>query len=220
MKHKILVAAAAALACIGAAAPVHADETKTIAEIASSDPQFSTLVAALKAADLVSPFDACSDAKTTVFAPTNDAFAAAIKALGTTAEKLLADKAMLTSILTYHVVAGEVEAAKVVTLSKATTLNGADIAIATTGGKVVLNGKVNVVATDVKACNGIIHVIDAVLVPPATPTMPVTGLDSGDLAVIAAGLVAMGGALMFGVRRRIAAEACRAPQPSTTTVRV
>jgi uncharacterized surface protein with fasciclin (FAS1) repeats len=181
MKTTFLIAAAAALACIGAAAPAHADETKTIAEIASSDPQFSTLVAALKAADLVGPFDACTDAKTTVFAPTNDAFAAAIKALGTTPEKLLADKATLTSILTYHVVAGEVNAAKVVTLSKATTLNGADIAIKTTGGKVVLNDKVNVVATDVKACNGIIHVIDAVLVPPAKPMMPATGVDSGDL---------------------------------------
>jgi LPXTG-motif cell wall-anchored protein len=194
MKTKFLIAAAAALACIGAAAPAHADETQTIAEIASSDPQFSTLVAALKAADLVGPFDSCTDAKTTVFA--------AIKALGTTPEKLLADKATLTSILTYHVVAGEVDAAKVVTLSKATTLNGADITIKTTGGKVVLNDKVNVVATDVKACNGIIHVIDAVLVPPAKPMMPATGVDSGDLAGIAAGLVAVGGALTLGLRRR------------------
>lgn len=202
MKTKFLIAAAAALACIGAAAPAHADETQTIAEIASSDPQFSTLVAALKAADLAGPFDACTDAKTTVFAPTNDAFAAAIEALGTTPEKLLADKATLTSILTYHVVSGEVDAAKVVTLSKATTLNGADIAIETTGGKVVLNDTVNVVATDVKACNGIIHVIDAVLVPPAKPTMPVTGLDAGELAALAAGLVVVGGALTAGLRRR------------------
>jgi LPXTG-motif cell wall-anchored protein len=100
------------------------------------------------------------------------------------------------------VVAGEVDAAKVVTLSKATTLNGADITIKTTGGKVVLNDKVNVVATDVKACNGIIHVIDAVLVPPAKPMMPATGVDSGDLAGIAAGLVAVGGALTLGLRRR------------------
>ena len=186
----------------------HADESKTIAEIASSDPQFSTLVAALKAADLVGPFDSCSDAKTTVFAPTNDAFAAAIKALGTTPEALLANKALLTSILTYHVVAGEVDAAKVVTLSKATTLNGADVTIKVVGGKVVLNNKVNVVATDVRACNGIIHVIDAVLVPPAAPmTMPATGSNSGELAAVAAVLVAIGGALMFGVRRRVGAAA-------------
>jgi LPXTG-motif cell wall-anchored protein len=103
---------------------------------------------------------------------------------------------------TVGVVAGEVDAAKVVTLSKATTLNGADITIKTTGVKVVLNDKVNVVATDVKACNGIIHVIDAVLVPPAKPMMPATGVDSGDLAGIAAGLVAVGGALTLGLRRR------------------
>ena len=208
MKKKLMLAAVAALACVGMATPAHADESKTIAEIASSDPQFSTLVAALKAADLVGPFDSCSDAKTTVFAPTNDAFAAAIKALGTTPEALLANKALLTSILTYHVVAGEVDAAKVVTLSKATTLNGADVTIKVVGGKVVLNNKVNVVATDVRACNGIIHVIDAVLVPPAAPmTMPATGSNSGELAAIAGGLVALGGALMFGVRRRVGAAA-------------
>jgi LPXTG-motif cell wall-anchored protein len=106
------------------------------------------------------------------------------------------------------VVAGEVDAAKVVTLSKATTLNGADVTIKVVGGKVVLNNKVNVVTTDVRACNGIIHVIDAVLVPPAAPmTMPATGSNSGELAAIAGGLVALGGALMFGVRRRVGAAA-------------
>lgn len=208
MKKKWLTPVVALLACVGMSTAAHADESKTIAEIASSDPQFSTLVAALKAADLVGPFDSCSDAKTTVFAPTNDAFAAAIKALGTTPEALLANKALLTSILTYHVVAGEVDAAKVVTLSKATTLNGADVTIKVVGGKVVLNNKVNVVATDVRACNGIIHVIDAVLVPPAAPmTMPATGSNSGELAAVAAVLVAIGGALMFGVRRRVGAAA-------------
>jgi LPXTG-motif cell wall-anchored protein len=66
---------------------------------------------------------------------------------------------------------------------------------------------VNVVATDVKACNGIIHVIDAVLVPPAKPMMPATGLDAGELAALAAGLVAVGGALTVGLRRRAGAAA-------------
>ena len=185
-----------------------ADETQPIATIASADPQFSTLVAALGAADLVSPFDSCDDAKTTVFAPTNDAFTAAFKALGVTPEQVLADKELLTSILTYHVVAGAVDAATVVTLDKATTLNGADVTIAVTGGKVVLNGTVNVVATDVKACNGIIHVIDAVLVPPTATTtaMPATGADSGTLALVAAGLMAIGGLGVFGARRTRAAR--------------
>lgn len=204
---KTLILAAAALATLGLAAPAQADETQTIAEIATENPDFSTLVAALTAADLVSPFDDCSDAKTTVFAPTNAAFDAAIKALGTTPEKLLADTATLTSILTYHVVSGEVDAAKVVTLSEATTLNGADIAIEVTSGKVVLNDTVEVVTTDVKACNGVIHVIDAVLVPPAEPVLPSTGIGSAELAALATGLVAVGAALTFGLRRRSSSAA-------------
>lgn len=207
---KLMIAATAALAVSMLAPTASADETQPIATIASADPQFSTLVAALGAADLVSPFDSCDDAKTTVFAPTNDAFTAAFKALGVTPEQVLADKELLTSILTYHVVAGAVDAATVVTLDKATTLNGADVTIAVTGGKVVLNDTVNVVATDVKACNGIIHVIDAVLVPPAASTtttaMPATGADSGTLALVAAGLMAIGGLGVFGARRTRAAR--------------
>lgn len=207
---KLMIAATAALAVSMLAPTASADETQPIATIASADPQFSTLVAALGAADLVSPFDSCDDAKTTVFAPTNDAFTAAFKALGVTPEQVLADKELLTSILTYHVVAGAVDAATVVTLDKATTLNGADVTIAVTGGKVVLNNTVNVVATDVKACNGIIHVIDAVLVPPTATTtttaMPATGADSGTLALVAAGLMAIGGLGVFGARRTRAAR--------------
>ncbi|MEY4229264.1 MAG: hypothetical protein RLZZ362_113 [Actinomycetota bacterium] len=207
---KLMIAATAALAVSMLAPTASADETQPIAAIASADPQFSTLVAALGAADLVSPFDSCDDAKTTVFAPTNDAFTAAFTALGVTPEQVLADKELLTSILTYHVVAGAVDAATVVTLDKATTLNGADVTIAVTGGKVVLNDTVNVVATDVKACNGIIHVIDAVLVPPTAATtttaMPATGADSGTLALVAAGLMAIGGLGVFGARRTRAAR--------------
>jgi len=141
--------------------------TQTIAEIASGDPNFSTLVAALGAADLVGPFDSCDDAKTTVFAPTNDAFAAALSALGMTADQLLADKALLTSVLTYHVVSGEVDAATVVGLTEATTLNGAKIMIKVVDGTVYLNDTVKVVTTDIQASNGVIHVIDAVLLPPS-----------------------------------------------------
>ncbi|MEX1105956.1 MAG: fasciclin domain-containing protein [Ilumatobacteraceae bacterium] len=205
MKKLMIAATAAALSVSMFAPTASADETQTIAAIASGDPQFSTLVAALGAADLVGPFDACDDAKTTVFAPTNDAFTAAFTKLGVTAEQVLADKELLTSILTYHVVAGAVDAATVVTIDKATTLNGADVTIAVTGGKVALNGSVNVIATDIKACNGIIHVIDAVLIPPAAPTMmPATGADSGTLALVAAGLMAVGGLGVFGARRRTA----------------
>ena len=162
MKTKFLIAAAAALACIGAAAPAHADETQTIAEIASSDPQFSTLVAALKAADLVGPFDSCTDAKTTVFAPTNAAFDALPEGL---LEKLLLPEnvAVLTAILTYHVVPGKVMSADV-TAGDVATVEGSTIAITTDGG-VKVNGA-NVVSVDVAASNGVIHVIDQVIVPP------------------------------------------------------
>ncbi len=208
-KLVLLVAAAAAsvlpIAASASAAPSAGDPTKTIAEIASADPQFSTLVAALGAADLVGPFDSCTDAKTTVFAPTNDAFAAALTALGMTAEQLLAQKQLLTSVLTYHVVAGEVNAAAVVGLSEATTLNGAKIKIKVVDGSVILNDTVKVIATDIQACNGIIHAIDAVLLPPSAPAgqMPATGAASEGVALGAAALLVGGmGALALSRRRR------------------
>ncbi len=208
-KLVLLIAAAAAgvlpIAASASAAPSAGDPTKTIAEIASSDPQFSTLVAALGAADLVGPFDSCDDAKTTVFAPTNDAFAAALNALGMTAEQLLAQKQLLTSVLTYHVVAGEVNAAAVVGLTEATTLNGAKIKIKVVDGSVILNDTVKVIATDIQACNGIIHVIDGVLLPPTAPAgeMPATGAASEGIALGAAALLVGGmGALALSRRRR------------------
>jgi transforming growth factor-beta-induced protein len=211
MKKLVLLAAAVAAgvlpltASASAAAPRAGDPTKTIAEQAAADPQFSTLVAALGAADLVSAFDSCDDAKTTVFAPTNDAFAAALTALGMTAEQLLAQKDLLTSVLTYHVVAGAVDAATVVTLTEATTLNGATISIKVVDGSVFLNDTVKVTTTDIEACNGIIHVIDAVLLPPTAPSgeMPATGAASEGIALGAAALLIGGiGTLALSRRRR------------------
>ncbi len=205
---KKTLAAMAAVLAVGAFAVVptaNAASDQTIAEIASSDPQFSTLVAALTAADLVGPFDSCDDPKTTVLAPTNDAFAAALTALDMTAEQLLADTALLTEVLTYHVISGEVPAATVVTLTEATTLNGAKIAIKVEGDSVILNDTVKVTTTDIQACNGIIHVIDGVLLPPAPVEMPATGSSSTNMALIAAGLLALGaGGAIIG-RRRIQA---------------
>jgi transforming growth factor-beta-induced protein len=220
MKRLITAATMSAVLALSMGAGIaSADETMTIAENASADPQFSTLVAALGAADLVGPFDSCDDAKTTVFAPTNAAFDAAFAALGVTADQVLADTELLTTLLTYHVVSGEVPASTVVTLDKATTLQGEDVKITVDGDKVMLNDTVNVVATDVQSCNGIIHVIDAVLIPPtvaaslaaaaeSTPTttteMPATGADSATLALFAAGLVGAGAVGVFGTRRRAA----------------
>jgi transforming growth factor-beta-induced protein len=200
---KTLFAAALAVGAFAVVSPAAqaATEDQTIVEVASANPEFSTLVAALTAANLTAPFDSCDDADTTVFAPTNAAFAAALTALGLTAEQLLADTATLTSVLTYHVVPGAVNAATVVTLDSATTLNGADIAIDVVNGGVVLNGTVNVVTTDIVTCNGIIHVIDAVLLPPAPEAIPNTGSTSTSMVAIA-GVSLLGGLGLMGIARR------------------
>ncbi len=149
-----------------AAAPASAlpAATKTIVDIAVGNPDFSTLVTAVKAAGLVDTLN--SAGPFTVFAPTNAAFAKLPKS---TLDAVLADKKALTDILTYHVVAGKVLAADVVKLDgkSAKTVNGAEVKIGVSGGKVTLNGNVNVTATDIVASNGVIHVIDTVLLPPA-----------------------------------------------------
>ncbi len=121
---------------------------------------FSTLLAAVEAAGLTSTLK--SDGPFTVFAPTDAAFAALPAG---TLDALLADPAALASILTYHVVAGEVTSDQVANLSSATTVNGADIAISVAGANVMVNDA-NVVAVDVRATNGVIHVIDKVILPP------------------------------------------------------
>lgn len=141
--------------------------TKTIADIAVVDSRFSTLVTALDAAGLV---DAVADpnADLTVFAPTNDAFGAALTALGLTAAELLASPD-LSDVLLYHVVPGTFLAADVIAAAPfdaPTLLDGASIGVEVVGDGVVLDGSVNVTITDVKAVNGVIHVIDHVLLPP------------------------------------------------------
>eukprot|EP00095_Tigriopus_kingsejongensis_P010200 snap_masked-scaffold7487_size3159-processed-gene-0.1 protein:Tk10200 transcript:snap_masked-scaffold7487_size3159-processed-gene-0.1-mRNA-1 annotation:"hypothetical protein" len=143
-----------------------ADEPGTIVDVAVANGDFTTLVAAVQAADLVDTLN--GEGPFTVFAPTDEAFAAALDALGLTAEELLADTDLLTSVLTYHVIPGEVMAETVVTLDgeSVTTVNGADVTIGVDGDAVTVNDA-NVIAVDVDASNGVIHVIDAVLLPPA-----------------------------------------------------
>ena len=137
---------------------------KDIVDTAAAAGSFKTLAAALTAADLVSTLKGAGPF--TVFAPTDAAFAKIPKA---DLDALLADKKKLVQVLTYHVVAGAVPASTVLTLDgkSAKTVNGAEVKIGVSGGKVTLNGNVNVTAVDVKASNGIIHVIDSVLLPPA-----------------------------------------------------
>jgi transforming growth factor-beta-induced protein len=145
----------------------------TIAEIAAGNADFSTLVAALAAADLVDLFSVPSAGPFTVFAPTNAAFEVLLAALNATPEELLA-REDLAEILQYHVVPGIVMAADVVALITAAdggvasvaTLQGENLTIALDGEDVVINGTSTVIATDIVAWNGVIHVIDTVLLPP------------------------------------------------------
>ncbi|MGD9524989.1 MAG: fasciclin domain-containing protein [Gemmatimonadales bacterium] len=132
---------------------------KDIVETAVAAGSFQTLAAALTAADLIPTLK--GEGPFTVFAPTDEAFA---KLPAGTVEALLKDKAKLTAILTYHVVAGEVPASEVVKMSSAKTVNGKDVTVAVKSGKVMINNA-TVVTPDIKASNGIIHVIDTVLLP-------------------------------------------------------
>jgi transforming growth factor-beta-induced protein len=136
---------------------------KTIVDVAVADGRFKTLAAALGAAGLVETLQGAGPF--TVFAPTDEAFA---KLPAGTLDELLKpeNKQKLTDILLYHVVSGKVMAADVVKLTSAPTVLGKDVTIAVKDGKVFLNNTVQVIITDIEASNGVIHVIDAVLLPP------------------------------------------------------
>jgi len=137
---------------------------KDIVATAVAAGQFKTLASLLTSAGLVKTLQ--GKGPFTVFAPTDAAFAKVPKA---TLAKLGKDKALLKSVLLYHVVKGKVPASTVVTLNgkSAKTVNGASVKITVKGGKVYLNGSTLVTKTDIKASNGIIHVINKVLLPPA-----------------------------------------------------
>ncbi len=152
--------AAAAIVAPAAASPA-APAQKDIAQVAASSPQFSTLASLLEKAGLVG---ALEKGTYTVFAPTNAAFAKLPKSTLAAVGK---DPALLKKVLTYHVVKGKAPAAKVVMLDgkSVKTLEGQAVKVAVRGGKVYLNGSATVTKTDVMASNGIIHVINRVLIP-------------------------------------------------------
>jgi uncharacterized surface protein with fasciclin (FAS1) repeats len=169
---KTILAGAAILALAGGALAQTKDTTKGAMKAAGSDVaktmdivdtavgagSFGTLVAAVQAAGLVETLK--GPGPFTVFAPTDEAFA---KLPAGTVEGLLADKDKLTAVLTYHVVAGKVMAADVVKLSEVTTVQGGKATIEIKDG-VVIDGA-RVVKTDIVCSNGVIHVIDAVMLP-------------------------------------------------------
>ncbi len=155
----LALATGIAAADCGAAHEVkQASATPDIVDTAVAAGNFNTLVAAVKAAGLVDALK--GDGPFTVFAPTDEAFA---KLPAGTVEALLQDKDKLAAILTYHVVSGKVMAADVVNLTSAKTLQGSSITIDTTNGVMVDNAKV--IATDIETSNGVIHVIDTVILP-------------------------------------------------------
>lgn len=147
-----------------ASADHHKEAKKDIVDTAVAAGSFKTLAAALGAAGLVDTLK--GDGPFTVFAPTDEAFA---KLPEGTVEELLKpeNKAKLVDILTYHVVAGKVMAETAVTLDKATAVNKKDIALKVVDGKLTLNGSAKVATADIECSNGVIHVIDAVILPPA-----------------------------------------------------
>ena len=151
-------------ASMTAVADHHGDKKSAkmdIVDTAVAAGQFNTLAAALGAADLIPTLK--GDGPFTVFAPTDAAFA---KLPAGTVESLLLpeNSDQLVAILTYHVVAGNVMAKDVVNLSEATTVNGADIAIKVVDGKVLINNA-TVITADVATSNGVIHIVDTVILP-------------------------------------------------------
>ncbi len=157
----MIAAAALAISLPASAADAMTKKPQDIVDTAVAAGSFKTLAAALDAAGLVATLK--GPGPFTVFAPTDAAFA---KLPAGTLDNLLKpeNKAQLASILTYHVVSGKVLAADVVKLKSAKTVQGQSVKIAVTGGKVSVDGA-NVTATDIAASNGVIHVIDAVILP-------------------------------------------------------
>jgi len=162
--------------------------TADIVDTAVAAGSFKTLAAALQAAGLVDTLK--GNGPFTVFAPTDEAFA---KLPAGTVETLLKpeNKSKLVSILTYHVVSGSVLAKQVVTLKNATSVNGQRVGISVMGGQVKLDGKATVVKTDIACTNGVIHVIDSVIMPVQKNILEVAG-EAGSFSTLAAAIKAAG----------------------------
>lgn len=157
MNRSLLALGATALFAF---APTHASAQSDIVDTAVEAGSFTTLAAALEAADLISVLK--GEGPFTVFAPTDEAFA---KLPEGTVEALLADTEALTRVLTYHVVAGEVTAEQVVGIDRAETVAGIEAPIEVRDGMVYVGGA-QVVQPDVMASNGVIHIVGDVMLPP------------------------------------------------------
>ncbi|HET9361012.1 MAG TPA: fasciclin domain-containing protein [Vicinamibacterales bacterium] len=161
MKTTFALTSLALVGIMAAASPARAQQTKDIVDTAVAAGSFTTLAKALTAADLVATLK--GPGPFTVFAPTDEAFA---KLPAGTLDTLLKpeNRAMLRRVLTYHVVPGKVMAADVVKVNSAKAVSGDMLSITARGGTVMVDGA-HVVKTDIAASNGVIHVVDAVLLP-------------------------------------------------------
>lgn len=148
---------------MASASPMASAALKDIVDTATEAGSFTTLLTAATAAGLVDTLK--GEGPFTVFAPSDDAFATLPEG---TVEDLLEDPEALKAILLYHVVAGKVTSDQVVGMTSADSVGGPAIAISTNDGAVYLNDTVKVVTTDIEASNGVIHVIDGVLLPPSS----------------------------------------------------
>jgi len=155
-------------------------EASNVVETAAAGSDFTVLVQAVEAAGLVEALSA--DGPFTIFAPTDAAFATLLETLGLSAEELLANTELLTGVLQYHVVAGSLKAADLTNGQTLTTLAGLDLTVTVDGSTVMINDA-TVVSADVEASNGVIHVIDKVLVP-ATVTEIATASVEGTPVVV------------------------------------
>ena len=157
----ILISALAAIAVPLSPASASAADSQNVVQVAAANKQFSTLVTLIKKAGLVKALS--GKTKLTVFAPTNAAFAKVPKA---TLAKLAKDKHLLAQVLEYHVLAGVVPASKVLKLHSAKTLEGARVRFSVRDGHAYVNNG-RIIKTNIRAANGLIHVINRVLIPPS-----------------------------------------------------
>jgi uncharacterized surface protein with fasciclin (FAS1) repeats len=168
----LLLAVLVGVGAVASAAPARTTQStssKTVVAVASSDKRFSTLVALVKQAGLAKTLS--GKGPFTVFAPTNAAFAKLKRTSPKTFAAVASDKALLTKVLTYHVLAKNVPSTAAIAAAKKNasvkTVQGERIKLSLKRGKLTLNGTSKVIVADVKASNGVIHAIDTVIVPPS-----------------------------------------------------
>jgi len=194
LKPWILVGSAALMlsACGGGDDPAPPPKPEpTLVDVAKADARFSILVEAVVAADLATTLSGAGPF--TVFAPTNDAFAALLTELGVSKEQLLANKDLLKTVLTYHVLPARVAKANVPAGKAISTVQGGIFKVDAVGNDLVItdgrNRKAKIIATDVAGSNGLIHVIDKVILP-ANKNLVETAIATPDLSILVEAVVA------------------------------